>query len=125
LRSGLLGNPIGGLHFWNCGFHLLHPWHKCLDLFSPKSNIPIFWVILDLKIKSKKTLVKDYLFWISLAYLQSSWDFQGPNRSSLWSLVHILLPQYQRIWFHVGHSNSHGSFFFHGGIFLLSWLVLV
>merc|ERR1712111_142354 len=89
LRSGLLGNPTGGLHFCHYRHYHLHPWHKCLDWSAPKSNHPIFWVILD---------------------LQSSWDFLGPNRSSLWSLVHILLPQYQRIWFHVGHSNSHGSF---------------
>ena len=86
LRSGLLGNPIGGLHFCDYGLHPFHPWHKCLDWLSPKSNHPSFWVNLVLKIKRKKTLVRDKLFWICLAYLQSIWDFLGQYQSSQWNL---------------------------------------
>merc|ERR1712029_278996 len=91
LRSGLLSNPIGGLQFCDCGLHPFHPWHKSLDWSAPKSNDPIFWVILD---------------------LQSRWDFLGPIQSSQLSLTlhHFyctLLRQYRRIWFHVGKWNSH------------------
>ena len=124
LRSGLLGNPIGRLHFFHCGLHPIHPWHKCLDWSPPKSMFPIFWVILDLKIKRKKTLVRDKLFWICLAYLQSIQDFLGPIQSSQWSLTFhhhsncTLQRLFQRIWFHVGMLYSHGFFF------LFSWLVL-
>ena len=120
LRSGLLGNPIGRLHFWDCcnqicnvGLHQIHPWHKYLDWSAPKSNHPIFWVILDLKIK-RKTLVRDKLFLICLEYLQSIQDFLGPIQWSQWSLkIHYctLLPQYHRIWFHDGKLHSHGIFF--------------
>ena len=38
LRSGLLGNPIGILHFLHFCIHPFHPWHKCLDWSSPKSK---------------------------------------------------------------------------------------
>ena len=119
--SGLLGNPIGRLHF--CNFHHpIHPWHKFLDWSPPKSKKAILWEILDLKIKIKDTLVREKLFRICRGYLQPRWNFLGRNQSSQWSLKisHFsLLKLLQRSFFLNGKWNSHVL------IFLFSWLVLV
>ena len=79
-QSGLLGNPIGRLLIVHFGIHPIHPWHKYLEWFPPEEDYPMFWVILELKIKRKKTLVRDKLFLICLLCLQSRWDFLGPNQ---------------------------------------------
>ena len=122
LRFAHQGNPIGGLHFWNCCLHPFHPWHKFLDWSPPKSKKAILWEILDLKIKIKDTLVREKLFRICRGYLQPRWNFLGRNQSSQWSLKisHFsLLKLLQRSFFLNVKWNSHVL------IFLFSWLVLV
>ena len=80
------------------------------------------WVILDLKMKRKKTLVRLKLFWICLAYLHSRWDYLPPGQSIQWSITFsypLLHSQYQRSSLQDGRWNSHGSLFY------CSWLDLV
>ena len=105
---GLQGKPICRLQTWNhCHMTHIHPRHKYLEWFPQELDPTIFWVILDLKIKRKKTLVRDKLFWICLEYLQSRWDYLLPGQSILWSLsAHILLPLFHRSSFQVGELNS-------------------
>jgi len=109
-ESGFQGNPNGGLQTCDC-YHHVHPRHKYLEWFPPELDQTIFWVILDLKMKRKKTLFRDKLFWICLAYLQSRWDYLLSGQSILWSLrASLLLPQFQSSSLQVGEWNRHGIF---------------